>query len=247
MYDLEHKVALVTGGGSGIGRAMAHALVGAGARVIVMGRRADALERVVDELGPAVRAFVGSVAEMSDLDRLMKELRRDYGRIDALLLNAGVSNPGALDEMSEASFDELFAVNVKGAYFTLQKALPLLSPGASVILTTSFVNQVGLPNSSAYTASKGALAAMMRALAVELIAREIRVNAVSPGFTDTPIFKTLGMDAAAIEAFMRETGETIPAGRFAAPEEIAEAALFLIHQPYIVGQEIVVDGGRVLV
>lgn len=268
MNRLNGKVAVVTGGNSGIGLAAAQAFVREGARVAIFGRNAETVESAVSELartevagsaaegsssgngGLAVATETaigvrGDVTSDADLDRLFGEVRENFGGVDVLFVNAGVALPAPFEQTSAELFDQHFDVNVKGAYFTVQKALPLLNDGASIILTTSAGNQLGMPNMSAYLATKAALRSMARTLSSELVARGIRVNAISPGPIETPIFGRLGMPQEQVDQMAEQITGMIPAGRFGQVNEIAEAVLFLAspESSYVLGAEFVVDGG----
>ncbi len=249
MNRLNGKVAVVTGGNSGIGLAAAQAFVREGARVAVFGRNAETVESAVAELGgtEAGKAIGvrGDVTNGADLDRLFAEVGENMGGVDILFVNAGVALPAPFDQTSEELFDQHFDINVKGAYFTVQKALPLLNDGASIVLTTSAGNQLGMPNMSAYLATKAALRSMARTLSAELVGRGIRVNAISPGPIETPIFGRLGMPQEQADQMAEQITGMIPAGRFGQVHEVAEAVLFLAspESSYVLGAEFVVDGG----
>ena len=266
MARLNGKVAVVTGGNSGIGLAAARAFIREGARVAVFGRNAETVESAASELGRATASAAadgsgenggvavaaetaigvrGDVTNGADLDRLFGEVSERLGGLDVLFVNAGIALPAPFEQTSEELFDQHFAVNVKGAYFTVQKALPHLNEGASIILTTSAGNQLGMPNMSAYLATKAALRSMARTLSAELVGRGIRVNAISPGPIETPIFGRLGMPQEQMDQFAEQITGMIPAGRFGQVDEIAEAVLFLAspESSYVLGAEFVVDGG----
>lgn len=247
MKRMNEKVAVVTGGNSGIGLAAARAFVREGAQVAIFGRNADTLQAAVSELngdGGAI-AIQGDVTSDADLQRLFDEVRERFGGIDALFVNAGVATPSPFEQTSAELFDRHFDINVKGAYFTVQKALPLLNEGASVVLTTSAGNQLGMPNMSAYLATKAALRSLARTLSSELVGRGIRVNAISPGPIETPIFDRLGMPQEQMQEFAEQITGMIPAGRFGRSDEIAEAVVFLAspESSFVLGTELVVDGG----
>lgn len=225
--------ALITGGTSGIGKATAELLHARGHRVLVTGLTGIA-DAGLPEGVLAVRADAGF---LPDLDHAIDVARREFGSLDLLFLNAGTSRPGPIEAIDEAAFDALFDVNVKGNFFTLQKALPLLNDGASVVFTIGAGEGLG----SAMTAAKGALLPLMRSLALELAPRRIRVNAVSPGLIDTPAYAKLGVSRDMIEAW----GKDVPLGRVGAPADIAEAVAFLASDAagYVTGDNLVVSGG----
>jgi NAD(P)-dependent dehydrogenase (short-subunit alcohol dehydrogenase family) len=238
-----NKNVVVTGGGSGLGFAVARLLADDGARVVITGRSRAALDAALERLGPDSLAVRGDVATLSDLDVLADKVQDELGTIDALFVNAGIAAATPFESTTEEVYDELFAINVKGAFFTVQKLAPLLSPSAGVVLTTSVANVMGLPDTSVYAAGKAALRSMTRSLARELLPRGIRVNAISPGPIDTgTLEKTMG-EAAAAEFKAQRVAEN-PMRRFGTPEEIARAAAFLAFDAtYSTGTELVVDGG----
>jgi NAD(P)-dependent dehydrogenase (short-subunit alcohol dehydrogenase family) len=242
---LEGKVAVVTGGNSGIGLATAKRLKEEGARVAISGRSQKTLDEAVKTIGNGTVAVQADVARLTDLDKLYAEVSRKLGKIDVLFVNAGVAIFAPLSETSESVFDEQFDINVKGAYFTIQKALPLLNDGASIILNTSVVDSKGGIGTSAYAATKAALRSIARTAAAELVGRGIRVNAVAPGPIVTPILGRSGLPKEALDAFAKEIIEKVPMKRFGQPEEVAGVVAFLASQDasYITGVEINVDGG----
>ncbi|GAA2250146.1 SDR family oxidoreductase [Streptomyces atrovirens] len=237
------KNAVVTGGGSGIGFATARLLVDGGARVAITGRSRATLDTARERLGENAVAVRGDVASLSDLDALADRVKDELGTVDALFINAGVTLPTPFESTTEEDYDQLFAINVKGAFFTVQKLAPLLSTGAGVVLTTSAANVMGLPETSVYAAGKAALRSMARTLSRDLLSRGIRVNAVSPGPVDTGILERT-MTAEAAEEFKAERVADNPMRRFGTPEEIAGAAAFLAFDAtYTAGTELAVDGG----
>lgn len=243
MSAYDGKKAVITGGGSGIGFATAKLLVDGGARVVITGRSQDTLDAARERLGENASAVRGDVASLTDLDALADHVKGELGTVDALFINAGVTVPTPFESTTEAVYDELFAINVKGAFFTVQKLAPLLSPGAGVVLTTSAANVMGLPESSVYSAGKAALRSMARTLSGDLLPRGIRVNAISPGPIDTGILEKT-MTAEAAERFKAERVADNPMRRFGTPEEIAGAAAFLAFDAtYTAGTELAVDGG----
>ena len=242
---LEGKVAVVTGGNSGIGLATAKRLQQEGARVAISGRNKKTLDEAVRTLGHGALGIQADVAKLAELDKLYAEVSQKLGKIDVLFVNAGVAKFAPLAETSETIFDELFDINVKGAYFTIQKALPVLNDGASIVLTTSGANKKGSPGISAYSASKAAVRSLARTAAAELVGRGIRVNAVSPGPIVTPILEKTGLPKETLDQFAKQFAETNPMKRFGQPEEVAATVAFLASQDasYITGAEINVDGG----
>jgi len=245
MKRLEGKVAVVTGGNSGIGLATAKRLQEEGARVAIAGRSRKTLDEAVRAIGNGVVAVQADVAKLTDVDKLYAEVSKKLGKIDVLFVNAGVAKFAPLSETSEGGYDEVFNINIKGAYFTIQKALPFLNDGASIILNTSVVDSKGFEGASAYSATKAALRSLARTAAAELVGRGIRVNAVAPGPIVTPIIERTGLPKEAIDQFVKETVAKVPMKRFGQPEEVAGAVAFLASQDasYITGVEINVDGG----
>ena len=245
MKRLEGKVALVTGGNSGIGLATAKRLQDEGARVAISGRSKKTLDEAVRAIGNGVVAVQADVAKLSEVDRLYAEVSQKLGKIDVLFVNAGVAKFAPLAETTESTYDEQFDINIKGAYFTIQKALPLLNNGASIILNTSVADSSGTVGASAYSATKAALRSLARTAAAELVGRGIRVNAVAPGPILTPIFGRTGLSQEAVDEFAKEMVAKVPMKRFGRPEEVAAAVVFLASQDasYITGVEINVDGG----
>ncbi|MET8003957.1 SDR family oxidoreductase [Nonomuraea glycinis] len=237
------KNVVITGGGSGMGFAMAKLLADGGARVVITGRSQDTLDAARERLGANAVAVRGDVASLADLDALADRVKSELGTIEALFVNAGIAPLTPFESTTEEAYDELFAINVKGAYFTVQKLAPLLSTGAGVVLTTSVANVIGLRDTSVYSAGKAALRSMARSLSSELLPRGIRVNAISPGPIDTGILESM-MTAEAAEQFKAERVANNPMRRFGTPDEVARAAAFLAFEAtYTTGAELAVDGG----
>ena len=245
MGKLKGKVAVVTGGNSGIGLATAKEFAREGAQFVITGRDTRTLAEAAREIGGDVLALRSDSSSLAEIDELFAAVKERYGRVDVLFVNAGVGKFAPVEETDEALFDQIMDTNFKGAYFTVKKALPLLFEGASVILNTSVVAHVGFPNSSVYTASKAALLSLVRTLSSDLVARGVRVNAVSPGPVETPIFGKMGLPAEAVDETKRGFSEQVPLRRFGRPEEIAKAVLFLASadSSFLVGTEIIADGG----
>ena len=245
MKRLEARVAVVTGGNSGIGLATAKRLKEEGAKVAILGRSRKTLDEAVKALGSGVVAVEGDVAKLADLDKLYAEVSEKLGKIDVLFVNAGVAKFAPFAETSESAYDEQFDTNIKGAYFTIQKALPLLNDGASIILNTSVAGQKGMAGASAYSATKAALRSLARTSAAELAGRGIRVNTVAPGPIITPILGRTGLPKEALDEFTKDVTAKVPMQRFGQPEEVAGVVAFLASQDasYITGVEINVDGG----
>jgi NAD(P)-dependent dehydrogenase (short-subunit alcohol dehydrogenase family) len=245
MKRFEGKVAVITGGNSGIGLASAERLHREGARVVITGRNAKTLDAAIGVLGGDALAVQADVAKLADIDRLFSIVTSKLGKVDVLFANAGVGKFAPYAASQEALFDELFAINVKGVYFTLQKALPHLNDGASVVLNTSIAASKGAENMGIYAATKAAVRSFARTAAAELQARNIRVNAVAPGPIATPIFDRSGMTAEQIEGFKAGISARVPMRRMGRPEEIASAVAFLASDDasYITGVELNVDGG----
>jgi NAD(P)-dependent dehydrogenase (short-subunit alcohol dehydrogenase family) len=245
MRRLEGKVAVVTGGNSGIGLATAKRLQEEGAKVAIAGRSSKTLAEAVKTIGNGVLAIQADVAKFTDVDKLYAEVSKKLGKIDVLFVNAGIAKFAPLSDTSENTYDEQFDINIKGAYFTIQKALPFLNDGASIILNTSVAGSKGAAGASAYSATKAALRSLARTAAAELVGRGIRVNAVAPGPIVTPIFDKTGLPKEAMDEFAKDVLARVPMKRFGQPEEVAGAVAFLASQDasYITGVELNVDGG----
>src|SRR5262247_4292514 len=221
MGKLEGKITLVTGGSSGIGLATAKRFVQEGASVFITGRRDEEVAAAVREIGRNVTGVRGDVSNLSDLDRLFAQIKREKGRLDVLFANAGIAKYAPLGKISEELYDSIFDINVKGVLFTVQKAVPLLSDGASIILNASIVGSKGLPTNSVYSATKAAVRSFARTWTTDLKDRRIRVNAVSPGPIETPGLKDLVASTGAPEQRLKEFSSIVPLGRLGAPDEIA--------------------------
>lgn len=245
MDKLRNKVAVITGGSSGIGFATAKEFIEQGAKVVIFGRGRQALEEAVSELGPNCYAVQGDVCQLADLDNLFSQTKAKFGGVDLLFINAAQVKLAPISDTTEAFFDEMMNVNFKGAYFTLQRAIPFLNLNASVIITTSYFNGIGFGGSSLLSASKAALRSLVRVASAELVEKGIRVNAVSPGAIATPLWGKIGLPDDILKAAGEAITAQIPVKRFGQATEIAKAVLFLASEDssYIVGNEIAVDGG----
>jgi NAD(P)-dependent dehydrogenase (short-subunit alcohol dehydrogenase family) len=245
MDRLTGKVVLVTGGSSGIGLATAKLFAAEGAFVLVAGRRQDELDLAVAAIGLSSIAIRCDIANLSDLDHLFEEIKAKKGRIDILFANAGLGEFAPLGAITETHFDRTFDVNVKGTLFTVQKALPLMPQGSSIVLNASIASVKGLPAFSVYAATKAALRSFARSWIVDLKERQIRVNVVSPGTIPTPGYDSLGLTIEQMAAFLDAQSTATPLGRVGKPEEIAKAVLFLAsdESSYVNGVELFVDVG----
>jgi len=248
LHSTKHhgKVALITGGTSGLGLATAQRLAVEGARVIVTGRRQPALEAAVEQIGHNATGIRGDISNAADLDRLYSTVRKQVGRLDILFANAGGGEFRPLGDITEEHFDKTFAINVKGTVFTVQKALPLMPAGSAIVINGSMVSVKGLPAFGVYAASKAALRSFARTWSVDLKDRGIRVNVVAPGTIVTPAYKSeLGLSDEQIEGFKNQAAALAPLGRTGTADEIAKAVSFLASEDasYITGIELFVDGG----
>jgi NAD(P)-dependent dehydrogenase (short-subunit alcohol dehydrogenase family) len=245
MGKLDGKIALVTGGNSGIGLATAKRFVSEGAYVFATGRRDAELSAAVKEIGGNVTGIKGDVSNLDDLDRLFAQITREKGRLDVVFANAGAAKYAPLGEITEELYDSIFDINVKGLLFTVQKALPLLPDGASIVLNASIVGSKGLSSNRVYSATKAAVRSFARTWTTDLKSRRIRVNAVSPGSTDTPGLNDLLASSPAGEERRKSIAGSVPLGRLGTPDEIAKAVVFLASDDssYITGTELFVDGG----
>ena len=245
MAKLDGKIALITGGTSGIGLATAKQFVNEGAYVYITGRRAQELAAAVKEIDRNVTGVQGDMSNLADLDRLFAQVEREKGRLDVVFANAGIAQYAPLGKITEEHYDSIFDVNVKGLLFTVQKALPLMPDGGSIILNASIVASKGLPANSVYSATKAAVRSFARTWTTDLKDRHIRVNAVSPGPILTPGLHDLVDSTGAGEQRLKMLSNTVPLGRLGAPSEIAKAVVFLASDDssYITGTELFVDGG----
>src|ERR1700676_3600157 len=245
MGKLEGKIALVTGGNSGIGLATAKRFVNEGAYVFITGRRDAELKAAVKEIGRNVTGVQGDVSNIGDLDRLFAQIKQEKGRLDIVFANAGVAKFAPLGEITEEFYDSIFNINVKGVLFTVQKALPLLPDGASIILNASIVASKGWWMISVYSATKAAIRSFPRTWPTDLKDRHIRVNAVSPGSIDTPGLSELLGSSEAGQQRLKMISSSVPLGRLGTPDEIAKAVVFLASDDssYVSGIELFVDGG----
>jgi NAD(P)-dependent dehydrogenase (short-subunit alcohol dehydrogenase family) len=242
---LSNKIALVTGGTSGIGLEVAKLFRDQGARVIVTGVDQTRLDAASRELGGGVLVLRADLRLAGELDKVFDQIRQKFGRLDVLFANAGVGLAATLDAVTEKQIDEQFAVNFKGIFFTVQKAAPLMAKGGSIVLTTSFLNAVGSPGLSILSATKAAVRSLARSLGAELAPRGIRVNAVSPGPISTPFHSKLGLSEKELKEAAGGIEARVPLHRFGEADEVAKAVLFLASEDasFITGSEIVVDGG----
>jgi NAD(P)-dependent dehydrogenase (short-subunit alcohol dehydrogenase family) len=245
MGKLEGKVALITGGNSGIGLATAKQFVNEGAYVFITGRRDPELAAAVKEIGRHVTGVQGDVSNLADLDRLFARIQQEKGTLDIVFANAGAATYAPFGKVTEEHYDSIFNINVKGLLFTVQKALPLLPDGASIILNASIVASKGLPANSVYSATTAAVRSFARTWTTDLKDRRIRVNAVSPGPIDTPGLNDLVASTGAGEQRLKALSNSVPLGRLGTPDEIAKAVVFLASDDasYITGTELFVDGG----
>lgn len=247
MANLNGKTAFISGGTSGIGLATAREFIDRGARVIITGRRQETVDEVVAQLGDQAQGFASDASKWADLEALPERVQALSSQLDILFINAGAGKFSPIEAVDEGHFDEQFNVLVKGSYFTVKNLLPLLREGSTVIFNTSVVTDIGMPGASVYSAAKAAVQSLTKTLAAELVARGIRVNAVSPGPIQTNFFQKTGMSAEQIEGFAGAILPKVPLQRFGRPEEIAKVVSFLASEDssYMLGTELQVDGGMV--
>ncbi|WP_026729632.1 SDR family oxidoreductase [Flavobacterium denitrificans] len=246
MENLKDKVAVITGGNSGIGYATAKQLKEQGAQVIITGRRKEAIEKAAQELG--VTAITADQASVSDIENLVAKVKEDFGTVDILFINAGIAGLGTIEQTSEELFDSIMNVNLRGAYFTLSKFIPILKDGASVVFLSSNTASMPGPGSSVYSASKTALNSVMKSAALELAPRKIRVNSVSPGPTETEVMKKVGLDETTVKGIMDVVVEKVPLKQMGKSEDVAKMVSYLSSEnaKFITGADFIMDGGMVL-
>jgi NAD(P)-dependent dehydrogenase (short-subunit alcohol dehydrogenase family) len=242
---LSDKVAVITGGNSGIGFATAKEFMAEGAKVIITGRKQAALTEAAAALGAGVHTVHSDTGDMGDIRGLKSKVAAITPTIDILFINAGIGKFASIEQVDEAHFDEQFSVNVKGAYFTIQQLLPLINDGGSIILNTSISAHIGMPGGSVYAATKAALITLARSLSAELLSRRIRVNAISPGPVKTSILNKLDLPAEQVQEMKDRLETQVPLGRFGNPEEIAKVAVFFASEDssFVLGAELIADGG----
>jgi NAD(P)-dependent dehydrogenase (short-subunit alcohol dehydrogenase family) len=242
---LNNKVAVITGGTSGIGLAIAKRFAQEGAKVAVTGRNQQAIDKAIEEIGSNGLGIQGDVSNLADLTRIYQTVADHFGKVDTLVVNAGVYILAPLADFTEEQFDQVSDINFKGAFFSVQKALPVLKDGASVVLISSTVNGKGVPNHAAYSATKAAVRSLARSFSAELLDRKIRVNALTPGPVDTPVFATVAGSPEGAAAMKEAMGNFTPVKRVAQAEELAAAALYLASDDssFMLGAELLLDGG----
>jgi NAD(P)-dependent dehydrogenase (short-subunit alcohol dehydrogenase family) len=242
------KTALITGGNSGIGLATARLFRDEGARIAISGRNPEGLDNARILLGDDALVLASDVSRVDQIELIMSQVGEHFGKLDILMVNAAIAQPEPFESVSENTFDATATINFKGAFFTIQKALPLLSDSASIIVTTSISNQMGSPNFSVYAACKAALRNLVQTLGLELINRGVRINAISPGPIDTPMWARFGFPPEITQSIRDDVIAKSPMRRYGKTDEVAKVALFLASDDssYIIGQEIAVDGGMSL-
>jgi len=249
MRRLEGKTALITGGTTGIGRATAELFIEHGARVAITGQDAQRVAEAAQALGPQAIGVRADVSSAADMDALARRLQSEFGQLDIVFANAGIAKPRPLADIDATHLAELLDINVKGVVLTMQKTLPLLRKPASVILTGSTVAELGSASMSVYAATKAAVRSLARSWSAELAQQGVRINVISPGPIETPIFGKMGLPNEAIQAWAAQIGSKVPMGRFGQPLEVAKAVLFLASDDssYMLGESILVDGGMATV
>lgn len=245
MNRLKNKVAVITGGNSGIGLSTAKAFIDEGAKVVIFGRDQNTLDAAVETLGDNAVAVKGDVTNDADLDNLYATAKKRFGKVDVIFANAGVAEFLPIEQATDEHFDKLFNINVKGTFKTIQRANSALNDNASIILTTSGANELGMPGTTVYAATKAAIRSFARTLSADLLERGVRVNAISPGPVATPIFGRMGLPQEVAEGMEDQLAELVPLKRAAQPGEIANAVVFLASNDssYMLGAELSVDGG----
>lgn len=246
MENLKNKTAVITGGNSGIGYATAKQLKEQGANVIITGRRKEAIEKAALELG--VTAFTADQSNISDIEKLAEKVKTDFGSVDILFINAGIAGLGTIEQTTEELYDNIMNVNLKGAFFTLSKFIPILKDGASVVFLSSNTASMPGPGSSVYSASKTALNSFMRSAALELAPRKIRVNSVSPGPTQTEVMNKVGLDEATVKGIMDVVVEKVPLKQMGRAEDVAQMVSYLSSDVavFMTGADVIMDGGMSL-
>ncbi|MBO3699251.1 glucose 1-dehydrogenase [Roseivirga sp. E12] len=246
MTKLNNKVAVITGGSTGIGLASAKTFLAEGAKVVITGRTQETLDAAVSEINNEnLTAIQSDTSKLDDIDSLVSQVKEKFGKVDVLFANAGIAWFAPIDQVDEAFFDAHFNTNVKGLFFTIQKLLPIFNDGGSIVLNASAVVHKGFENGSVYSATKGAVRNFARTISADLAPRNIRVNVVSPGPIETPIYSKMGMTEEQLAGMAEGFAAMVPMKRFGASEEVAKAVLFLASDDssYVLGEEILVDGG----
>jgi NAD(P)-dependent dehydrogenase (short-subunit alcohol dehydrogenase family) len=246
MDNLKNKVAVITGGNSGIGYATAKQFKEQGATVIITGRRKEAIEKAASELG--VHAIVADQSRISDIENLALKVKEDFGPVDILFINAGITTKGTIEEATEELFDSVMNINFKGAYFTLSRFTPILNDGASVVFLSSNTASMSYAGTSIYSSSKAAVNSIVKIAALELAPRKIRVNSISPGPTETEIMKKIGLDEEGVKTLMNAIVDTIPLKQMGATADVAKMVSHLSSEAskFITGADFIMDGGMVL-
>ncbi|MDQ8014513.1 MAG: SDR family oxidoreductase [Flavobacterium nitrogenifigens] len=246
MENLKNKTAVITGGNSGIGYATAKQLKEQGANVIITGRRKEAIEKAALELG--VTAITADQSNISDIEKLATQVKADFGSVDILFINAGIAGLGTIEQTTEELYDNIMNVNLKGAFFTLSKFIPILKEGASVVFLSSNTASMPGPGSSVYSASKTALNSFMRSAALELAPRKIRVNSVSPGPTQTEVMNKVGLDETTVKGIMDVVVEKVPLKQMGRAEDVAKMVVHLSSEAavFMTGADVIMDGGMSL-